>query len=244
MAPAIPALPATPITLADHYRLFLFTHIGEEYLWAAVPGDNEVYGDHEKQDCSGLWYAAQRHVWKLAGKKMPFGRYTAADYASMSTRIDKPSIIGVDFGIKRTGGAGNGGHVHHIMPFAGGNYTVDARATGQGVHLETLDYWTSPEVEWRRLNPQYRLDLGKLTDPNAPKEPPMAPVKPDTSWCWFFAHTGNNSGMGKYQALAKAEMDANDRIQVPRWAFTPKIMAEIKVAIADIVKRNTPNQGR
>ena len=169
-------------TLADRARAYALAQVGNVYWWSGVPDDDEVVHDpDDTPDCSGLTYGLMRHIWRLAVQRglvkgpLPYSRPTAAEFASMSVRITEPSIVGLDFGIKRTGGAGNGGHVHHIGPYIGNGQVVDARGTGLGVHLETVSWWnghgiTHPdEVEWRRLKPMYGLTvaaLGKLTPPN------------------------------------------------------------------------------
>lgn len=70
------------------------------------------------------------------------------------------------------------------------------------------------------------------------------PTVADTSWAIFFAHTGNNSGLSTFNTYAHNLNKAHGTAQVPQWAYTDKVMKEIKAAIEEVIRKNTPNQGK
>lgn len=149
------------VNLADHFRAYGLSHVGHPYSRGAVPDDDEDPTDRDLEDCSGLFYGAWRHVYKLVGKALPFGRMTAHDYWKLGFEIAGPKQVG-DYFVKV-----KDGHAHHIGIYIGNGQTVDARGSAYGVHLESVGYWTSPEVHWMRL--KTAIPLGALTTTAVPK---------------------------------------------------------------------------
>lgn len=132
----------------------------DEYVWGAEgEGDRDRDGYNE-HDCSGLFHAA---LTRGAGLKD--SRTTAHEYMRQGKAISKPSMIG-DFRVHKD----SSGHATHIIMWAEGNSTIEAKGRAYGVVKDTVTGGRGP---WYRIDRVAKaLNGAAAPKPPAPKPTP------------------------------------------------------------------------
>lgn len=161
-------------TLADKYRAYLLSLVGEDYQWGEEVEPHRVgpaaTKDPRDTDCSGLFYSGLREVG------VQIARVTAHGYYRMGKRIDKPSMVGADFFVLLD----SAGHAHHIGCYIGKTDTVEARGEAYGVVRYTVAQVNARGGVWLRMP---GVNLGALT-----ADQPVA--KPALPWPGVYFHKG------------------------------------------------------